>query len=169
MSYGHIIWPSDAGTVNPVRPRRTLPEVRPRRTRPSAEEQRLIQARIDYHLVDVPLDLWTALEKSGRNFTPIERPKGYRRQWRRGDCFRNAALIALHDHDATFVEGIAYSGMGCGFHECSVTLDGARRRSNVASHGEVLRHRGASEPTRSGVVALGVFRLDSHGVRRAAS
>ncbi len=92
---------------------------------PSAEEQRFIQARIDYHLVDVPFDLWTALEKSGREFTPIERPKGYRRQWRRGDCFRNAALIALHNHDATFVEGIAYNSMGCGFHHAWITLDGA--------------------------------------------
>ena len=89
----------------------------------SADEKWLIQIRNDFRLVDVSLDLLAALEKSGKEFTPIARPKGYRRQRRQGDCFHNAADIALRDPKATFVEGVAWD-MGCGFHHAWITLDG---------------------------------------------
>jgi hypothetical protein len=89
----------------------------------SAKEKRLVQIRDNFRLVDVSLDLLAALEKSGKEFTPIERPKGYRRQRRPSDCFHNAADIALRDHNATFVEGVAWN-MGCGFHHAWITLDG---------------------------------------------
>jgi hypothetical protein len=89
----------------------------------SADEKRLIQIRNNFRLVDVSLDLLAALKKSGKEFTPIERPKGYRRQRRLSDCFHNAADIALRDHNATFVEGVAWD-MGCGFHHAWITLDG---------------------------------------------
>ena len=89
----------------------------------STDEHRLVKMRNDFRLVDVTLDFLAVLEKDGKQFTPIERPKGYRRQRRQGDCFYNAASIALRDPKATYVEGVAWS-MGCGFRHAWVTLDG---------------------------------------------
>lgn len=83
----------------------------------------IIEARQHYNLVGVSAALWFALQERGKKFVGIERPKGFRRQWRERDCFRNSTSVAFKDKRAIYVEGVAWD-LGCGFHHAWITLDG---------------------------------------------
>jgi hypothetical protein len=74
-----------------------------------------------------------------------------------GDCFNNAAGIALRDPKATYVEDVAWS-MGCGFRHARVTLDG------VHAIGQTWPTLG--EATGASHIAPRILRLDPHKVRR---
>jgi hypothetical protein len=82
----------------------------------------MLDARRRHTLVSVRAGLWRALLDHGKEYVGIERPKGYRRQRRIKDCFRNATEIALKGNGATYVEGVAWD-MGCGFHHAWIRLD----------------------------------------------
>ena len=83
----------------------------------------IIQAR-QWRNFDVPPALWSALDRRGKEYVAIPRPKGYRRQQSKGCCFLNAATIATRDINATYVEGIAWSPRSrCGVHHAWITLD----------------------------------------------
>jgi hypothetical protein len=49
-----------------------------------------IDAQWRYRLVDVSAALWSALQEHGKEYIGIERPKGFRHQWRAQDCFQPA-------------------------------------------------------------------------------
>jgi hypothetical protein len=60
----------------------------------------------------------------GREYVGIERPRGFRRQWARKQCFRNAAVVAMGGQ-ATYVEDYAMSGTsGLLFEHAWLTVDG---------------------------------------------
>jgi hypothetical protein len=67
------------------------------------------------------------IKKLGKLYVGIVRPKGYRRQWRMKDCFRNASELALRG-GCTYVEGLAISAISprtkVAFHHAWITLDG---------------------------------------------
>jgi hypothetical protein len=84
----------------------------------------VIEARRKYNLIDVRGRLVRALEKRGKEYKGIERPKYFRRQWKQGECFYNAAEIVFKNPCATYVEGVAYHTVDLGFHHAWVTIDG---------------------------------------------
>jgi hypothetical protein len=64
------------------------------------------------------------LIERGKVFTPIKRPKGYRKR-RDRECFMNAALLAI-DRRGIYVEGLACSSLfpKLAAHHAWITLDG---------------------------------------------
>lgn len=90
-----------------------------------AHQRQLLHLRLtNGPFVDVTPSLKAALLNHGKLYTPIARPKYFRRQWKFQECFHNAAEISFKT-DARYVEGIAWDDkLGVGFHHAWNTLDG---------------------------------------------
>jgi hypothetical protein len=64
-----------------------------------------------------------AVVMHGHPYVAAPRPKGFRRQWARRQCFRNAGSLALRNL-GTYVEGFAARPDQPPFHHAWITVDG---------------------------------------------
>jgi hypothetical protein len=71
---------------------------------------------------------------TGKLFTGIRRPRGYR-QRRAGECFGNAQILALEDR-GTYVEGVCVTPLRIPIHHGWITLDGVHAIDPTLPHGE---------------------------------
>lgn len=91
-----------------------------------------------------------AVVKHGRPFVGIDRPKGYRQQRKRQNCFFNAALSAM-DERGTYVEGFVLppGQRGCPVHHAWITLGGVHAIDQTLANGAMCQYFGIPFTTKT--------------------
>jgi hypothetical protein len=92
-----------------------------------AEAERARALHPEWPMRGPPCPIERAVVDHGREYVGIERPKGYRRQWTRKECFRNAYGLAVVRNRGTYVEGFVRGKVGADpliIHHAWITIDG---------------------------------------------
>jgi len=107
------------------------------------------------------------IDKHGRRYIGIARPKGFRRQGIEQACFYNAARLAIDDlRPCTYVEGFAQAASGLWVHHAWINQDGEHAIDTTWRDAERCRYLGI--PFSKKVVSQVIYRRIKTGRRHSA-